>query len=144
MMKLPAILTAASLVALGACGAGTEETSTNTADDFAARINGGPKKPAQGTVAPTVAQAKPGAAAGPYTPGTHTDPTVVCGANVMGPYIGQAASAELRAEIMGVIAGSNEVRFIGPGGAFINPDPTHPRLNLMLDANGVIRDARCG
>ena len=144
MTKLSAILAAASLLALSACGGGTEDSSGNTAAEFAARINGGQKSAAEGSVAPGVAQPGPDAATGPYTPGTYTDPAVVCGANVLGPYIGQAASEETRAEILGMIAGSNEVRFISPGGTFINPDPTHPRLNVMLDATGVIRDARCG
>jgi len=143
MTKLSAILAALSLLALSACG-GAAENSNKTAEDFAARINGGQQQASQGSVAPTIAQPRPGAAPDPYTPGTQTDPNVACGANVMGPYIGQIASKETRAEIFGIIAGTNEVRFITPGGAFINPDPTHPRLNLMLDAAGVIRDARCG
>ncbi|WP_299295277.1 hypothetical protein [uncultured Erythrobacter sp.] len=143
MTKLKATCAAAALLVLTACGNTAEQPSSNTAEDFAARINGG-QQSAQGTVEPTIAQPKQGAAPGPYTPGTQTDPNVTCGANVMGPYIGQVADEATRSEIMGVIAGTNEVRFISPGGDFIRPDPTHPRLNLMLDATGVIRDARCG
>ncbi len=144
MTKLPATLAAALLVMLSACSGGTDQPAGSAADDFAARINGGQTQAAQGTVQPTVANPKPGAAPGPYTPGTQTDPNVACGANVMGPYVGKAADEATRSEIMGVIAGSNEVRFISPGGDFIKPDPTHPRLNLMLDNAGIIRDARCG
>lgn len=143
MTKLSATCAAAALLLLSACGGANEEPSGNTAEDFAARINGG-QQAAQGTVEPTVAQPKEGAAPGPYTPGTHTDPNAACGANVMGPYIGQVADEATRSDILGVIAGTNEVRFISPGGEFIRPDPTHPRLSLMLDSSGVIRDARCG
>lgn len=132
------------LLVLTACGGAQEESSSNTANDFAARINGGAPAPAQGNVAPTVAQPLPGAAPGPFTPGTHTDPNVKCGANVMGPYIGKAADDATRSEIVNVIGGTNEVRFVMPGGAYITPDPANPRLNLMLDAGGIIRDARCG
>ena len=144
MTRHSAILAAALTLGLSACGSGNDEPTSNSADDFAARINGGQANAPQGTVEPTVAQPKPGAAAGPFVPGTQTDPDVACGANVMGPYIGKQADDATRTEIMGVIAGTNEVRFVMPGGAFIRPDPTHPRLNLMLDAAGIIRDARCG
>ncbi len=143
MTKLTAICAATALLVLAACGNTTEQPSSNTAEDFAARINGG-QQAAQGTVEPTVAEPQKGAAPGPYTPGTQTDPNATCGANVMGPYIGKTADEATRSEIMGVIAGTNEVRFIAPGGDYIRPDPTHQRLNLMLDAAGVIRDARCG
>lgn len=144
MTKLSATLAAASLLVLSACGGGNDEPSGNSADDFAARINGDQAQANQGGVPPTVAEPKPGAAPGPFVPGTQTDPDVACGANVMGPYIGKAADEATRGEIMGVIGGGNEVRFIAPGSTFIKPDPTHPRLNLMLDNTGVIRDARCG
>lgn len=143
-MRFSGALCAASVLFLSACGNGASDPAGNTAEDFAARINGGKAAAAQGNVQPTIAEPKPGAAPGPYAAGTHTDPNVRCGANVMGPYIGQLASDEIRSEIVGVIAGSNEVRFVMPGGDYIAPDPASPRLNLMLDATGIIRDARCG
>ena len=143
MTKLAALLTAPALFALAACGGNTTD-STNDADDFAARINGGQPNP-EATVAPTVAQPLEGAAPGAYTPGTATDPaSATCGANLMGPYIGKPADDPTRAQIMAVAVGAREVRFISPGGAYIRPDPTSPRLNLMIDTLGVIRDARCG
>ncbi|MDJ0641742.1 MAG: hypothetical protein QNJ15_02900 [Erythrobacter sp.] len=144
MTKLSATLAVASLLVLSACGGPSDQPSSNSAEDFAARINGGKAQATPGTVQPTVAEPKPGAAPGPYTPGTHTDPTVACGANVMGPYLGRQADEATRSEIVGVIAGTNEVRFVMPGGEYIEPNPRSPRLNLMLDATGVIRDARCG
>ncbi len=144
MTRHSAILAVAFALGLGACGSGTDTPASNSADEFAARINGGQANAPQGGVEPTIAQPKPGAAPGPYTPGTHTDPNVACGANVMGPYLGKQADDATRSEIVNVIGGTNEVRFVMPGGNYIEPNPLSPRLNLMLDAAGIIRDARCG
>lgn len=137
------IAAAASLLALSACGSGVEETS-NSAEDFAARINGGNATGAQATQAPQVAEPLPGAAPGPFTPGTQTDPSSACGATKMGPFIGKVADDPTRVQIMAAAEGILEVRFIAAGSPYINPDPTNPRLNLMLDQQNVIRDARCG
>lgn len=142
MTKLAALLTLPAFIALAACGGSTQE-DTN-ADDFAARINGSQPAP-QGTVAPTVAEPLEGAAPGAYAPGTATDPaSATCAANLMGPFIGQPADEANRAQIMTLAAGAREVRFVQPGAAYIRPDPTSPRLNLMIDNIGIIRDARCG
>lgn len=143
MTKLSAIIALPTLLALAACG-GEEPDTSNSADDFAARINGGAPN-AQATVAPTVAAPLEGAAEGAYSPGTATDPqSATCGANEMGPFIGKPADDATRAQIMTVAAGASEVRFIPAGSPYVRPDPTNPRLNLMLDNLGVIRDARCG
>ena len=142
MTKLAALITLPALALLAACGDSPSEGSD--ADEFAARINGGQPNPAA-TVAPTVAEPLEGAAPGAYAPGTATDPSsATCGANLMGPYIGKPADDPTRAQIVAVAVGAREVRFISPGGAYIRPDPTSPRLNLMIDNLGVIRDARCG
>ena len=137
---------AASLFVVAACGGGAEEG--NNADDFAARIGsgGGNETPKpQGTVAPKVQETKPGAAPGPFVPGTQTDPDSACAANKMGAFIGKVADEATRVEVQKAAVGAREVRFIGHGNTeFINPDPTNPRLNLMLDQQNVIRDARCG
>ncbi|MEM6476584.1 MAG: hypothetical protein AAF687_10500 [Pseudomonadota bacterium] len=147
-MKIaPAITAMAALLALSACG-GAEEPTGNQADDFAARIGsseGNNKPVAQGTVAPTMQEEKPGAAPGPFTAGTQTDPNSACGANLVGEFIGKQADDATRVAVQNAATGASEVRFIGAGSSdFINPDPTSPRLNLMLDANQIIRDARCG
>jgi hypothetical protein len=41
-------------------------------------------------------------------------------------------------------ASAQEVRFVKPGRVSVNPDPTNPRLSVMLDKQGIIRDVRCG
>jgi len=146
------------LLALSACG-GNETDATQSADDFAARING--EATAEGTSAgsspvakttqappqpkpPQIAQPLPNAAPGPYEPGTATDPeSATCSANIMGPFLGRAADAATRAEIQQVAVNASAIRFLEPGSGLI-ADPTNPRLNLMLDYTGVIRDARCG
>ncbi|MEE4338583.1 hypothetical protein [Erythrobacter sp.] len=132
-------------LALAACGSPEPAGETgNAADAFAARIKDASPSPAP-TQAPRIAQPLPGAAPGPYVPGTATDPEAkLCNAPAMAPYLGRAADDATRAEIMEVIGGANEVRFIQAGSSYIAPDPTNPRLNLMLDAQNIIRDARCG
>lgn len=144
----PAALVALAL-SLGACGSATREApSGDEADAFAERIRGASPDPDPAPApsqTPRIAAPRPGAAPGPYVPGTATDPGAsTCNAPLMAPFIGKPANDATRAEIMQVISGSNEVRFIRAGSSYINPDPTNPRLNLMLDARGIIRDARCG
>lgn len=148
MTKLsPALVALPLALALAACGS-DPAPANNDADSFAARINqnAGATPAPQGTVAPTVAEPKPGAAPGPFVPGTQTDPAAkTCGANLMGPYIGKPADQQTRAEIAKVLGRTENLRFVAFGSAgYINPDPTNPRLNLMLDQSGIIRDARCG
>lgn len=62
----------------------------------------------------------------------------------MGPFLGKPADDATRRAIMDATSDVREVRFITPGSDYIEPDPTHPRLNIMIDVTGVIRDARCG
>lgn len=145
MNRITAIVILPAIAALTACGSSEPVDNSQVAEDFAARINGGEPKPT-GTVAPTVAEPLEGAAPGPYSPGTATDPeSSTCGANLMGPYLGRNADEATRLAIMQAANGSAaEVRFIPAGSPYIRPDPTNPRLNLMLDNLGIIRDARCG
>ncbi|MEM6827800.1 MAG: hypothetical protein AAF553_07630 [Pseudomonadota bacterium] len=145
----------AALLALAACGApAEEETTTSQADNYAARING--EQSAQATesvtevttdtpvVGPTVAQPLETIASGPLNPGTATDPNTACNANLFGKFIGQQPDADVRAQILEVANDVTEVRFIAPGGDYIKPDPTNPRLNVMIAVDGIIRDIRCG
>lgn len=147
MKTLPLLIAAPALLALAACG-GSEAGTSNTADDFAARINGNNPASAPNpaaTNAPQIAKPLPGAAEGAYVPGTLTDPeSAICAANQMGPYIGKEADNATKLAIMEAAKGAGEVRFILPGGANVNPDPTNPRLNIMIDNLNIIRDARCG
>jgi hypothetical protein len=138
------------ILALTACGSEPEQPG-NDAESFAARIGAAEATPGAtpapaATAAPQVAQPLPGAAPGPYAPGTLTDPAAAkCGAPLMGPFIGKLADQPTRAEIAKVLGRTDNLRFV-PYGSIgnVNPDPTNPRLSLMLDAQGIIRDARCG
>jgi hypothetical protein len=145
MNRFAAMLAAAPLLAIAACGTPTQDDS---AEDFASRIgtSGNSETPApRGTVAPKVQETKPGAAPGPFVPGTQTDPDSACKANLVGEFIGKVADEPTRAALQKAAVGAREVRFIGYGQpGYLNPDPTNPRLNLMLDEQNVIRDARCG
>lgn len=148
------LLTALAASALAACSSEPEPVDPAAeADEFAQRINAGTPTPAPAaaptaaaTVAPRIAQPLPDAAPGPFMPGTATDPaSATCGANRMGPFIGKLADEPTRLEIVKTLGRSENVRFVAFGsGGYINPDPTNPRLSLMLDAQGIIRDARCG
>ena len=143
MTKRSALIAVPALLALAACGGSADDTG-NSADDFAARTNGGQPDPGA-TVAPTVPQPLEGAAPGAFAAGTQTDPqSATCAANRMGNFIGKPADEATRAAILVAATGAREVRFVPPGSDYIRPDPTNPRLNLMLDNTGIIRDARCG
>lgn len=144
MKKRSAVILSPICVMLVACGQGPE-TGSNGAEDFAARINGGAPQP-EAIQTPTVAAPLPNAAEGPYVPGTLTDPqSSICGANLMGEFVGKKADDTTRAAIMQAAEGnSGSVRFVLPGSATVQPDPTNPRLSIMIDNLGIIRDARCG
>ncbi len=143
LCRVPCI---AFLTLIACDGPADQNTPKGEADDFAARINAKKSPPApQGTVAPTVAEPLEGAAEGAYTSGTATDPqSETCRANQMGQFIGQEATNDVQQAIIHQINGANEVRFVSAGSQFIRPDPTNPRLNIMLDNANIIRDARCG
>ena len=148
-MKLTPTLAVIASLALAACSGGAEEPApqTSEADAFAERINGGKTAQAIPTApagAPTVAAPLEGASSNPYTPGTTTDPKAACNPSAFGEFIGRQPSADVRAEIMEAARNLPEVRFIAPGGAYIKPDPTNPRLNVMIATDGIIRDIRCG
>lgn len=150
MNRFAILIAAPAVLSLMACSE-PDTTPDTTADDFAARINGGQSAGANGapnaqaTVAPTVVPPREGAAPGAYAPGTATDPASAgCAATLMGPYLGRVADDRVRSEIMNIAAEANEIRFIAFGSETLVPDPTSSRLNLMLDQQNVIRDARCG
>ena len=144
---------ARALFALVACGSETAEPG-NDAESFAARIGQkGQATPAPGaapvpaaTAAPKAATPLPGAAPGPFARGTLTDPaSKTCGAPLMGPFMGKLADQATRAEIAKALGRTDNLRFVAVGsGISVNPDPTNPRLSVMLDAQNIIRDARCG
>lgn len=131
---------------LTACG-GEQEQPGNDADSFAARIGAGEATPAPAaTATPQVAQTLSGAAPGPFARGTQTDPAAkTCGAPLMGPFIGKLADQTTRANMATLLGRTDNLRFVTFGsGLTVNPDPTNPRLSIMLDQQNIIRDARCG
>ncbi len=137
-------------LALAACG-GDPAQPANDAESFAERIGQGEAAPGANpnpaaTEAPRIAKPLPGAARGPFAEGTLTDPAAkTCGAPLMGPFIGKLADQATRADIAQVLGRTRNLRFVAYGsGQNVNPDPTNPRLSIMLDAQNIIRDARCG
>ncbi len=148
MLKLsPAFLALPLVLVLAACGS-EPDPAANDADSFAARINqnAGASPAPEATATPTVAKPLPGAAPGAFAAGTQTDPAAkTCGANLMGPFIGKPADQPTRAAIAKALGRTDNLRFVVFGSVdTVNPDPTNPRLSLMLDAQNIIRDARCG
>ncbi len=141
-------------IALAACGSDAKP-SGNDSESFAARLKAGeatpPANPASvpdpaATATPQIAQTLPGAAPGAFARGTLTDPaSAKCGAPLMAPFMGKLADQPTRAAIAQTLGRTDRLRFVAFGSeANVNPDPTNPRLSLMLDAQGIIRDARCG
>jgi hypothetical protein len=144
---LRALPFALAAFALTACGSEPAQPG-NDADSFAARIGKGEASPTPGpaaTATPTIAEPLPGAAPGAFAKGTLTDPASQnCGAPLMAPFIGKLADQPTRADIAKTLGRTNNLRFVVFGSGDVNPDATNPRLSLMLDAQNIIRDARCG
>ncbi|MFN3864403.1 MAG: hypothetical protein ACK4RT_09010 [Erythrobacter sp.] len=144
---LPAVLALPLALMLAACGNAPDQPK-NDADSFAARINqnAGASPAPEATATPRIAEPLPGAAPGAFAKGTLTDPaSKTCGANLMGPFIGKPADQATRAAIAKTLGRTDNLRFVVFGSVEnVNPDPTNPRLSLMLDAQNIIRDARCG
>lgn len=146
------LLAACAALGLAACGSEPEQPG-NDAESFAARIGAGEATPAAATPAAAgtpvpaqIATPLPGAAPGPFARGTLTDPAAkTCGAPLMGPFIGKPADQATRADIAKALGRTDNLRFVAYGSiGTVNPDPTNPRLSIMLDAQNIIRDARCG
>ena len=142
-----AFLPLAAALALSACGQ-TKTADGENADDFAARVNGGSatasSRPQADATPAATATPMPGAAEGQFVPGTATDPQANgCAAPKVAPFYGKQADEPTRVAIMEAIAPQRDVRFLSPGST-VQPDPNSRRLNVMLDASGIIRDARCG
>ncbi len=150
--RLSAFALPALALALAACGSEPAQPG-NDADSFAARIGAGQATPAPGaapapaaTATPQIGEPLPGAAPGAFARGTLTDPAAAtCGAPLMASFIGKVADQATRAEIARMLGRTDNLRFITFGSTGnVNPDPTNPRLSIMLDGQNVIRDARCG
>lgn len=154
MIRPAGLCLSLAALALSACGSEPAQPG-NDAEDFAARIGGVQASPAPAatpvpvpaaTATPQIAQPLPGAAPGPFARGTLTDPaSATCGAPLMGRFIGKPADQPTRAAIAQLLGRTENLRFVAVGsGISVNPDPTNPRLSIMLDAQNIIRDARCG
>lgn len=148
--SLRALILAFAAIALTACGSEPGQPG-NDADSFAARIGQVEATPTAtpalaATAAPAIAQPMPGAAPGAFARGTLTDPaSKTCGAPLMGSFIGKLADQATRADIAKTLGRTDNLRFVAFGStATVNPDATNPRLSIMLDAQNIIRDARCG
>ncbi|ANK13481.1 hypothetical protein [Erythrobacter neustonensis] len=151
MIRAAGLCLSLAALALTACDS-APATPGNDADSFAQRIGQPGTAPAasspvaNATNAPQVAAPLPGAAPGAFARGTLTDPAAAnCGAPLMAPFIGRPADQPTRAEIAGALGRTDNLRFVAFGStATVNPDPTNPRLSIMLDGQNIIRDARCG
>ena len=140
------LLPLTAVAMLAACGGAAEQSET--AEDYAARINGNvPVAAANGPTpqgSPAVSTPLPGAAPGPMEPRTPTDPSASsCGATAAAEFLGQRDNAQVRQAISEKAQPRGGIRFIRPGEMYTQ-DFNNNRLNVMLDAGGVIRDFRCG
>lgn len=146
MRNVSAILVGSVALVLTACDA-KPQSGSNTAEDYAERINGRVKSDQASlpSSAPTIAAPLP-VAATEIAPGTETEPArSICADDLMEDFFGKQADDAIRAAVMEAAAGTaQEVRFVMPDSGTVQPDPTNPRLNIMIDNLGIIRDARCG
>ena len=134
-------------ILLSACGQGDRQGET--ADDFAARVNGASPAPSPSgqssakVAAVTTEQGTPSAQT-PSLPENGIQPdSSACNGGKVAAFFGKAADDATRAAIMAAVAPNTNVRFLKPGSG-LAPDPQSTRLNVMLDVTGVVRDARCG
>lgn len=133
------LLALAAFAMLAACG--EQSKTSENADDSAALVNG----QQSGTpTAPRTATPLPGAAPGPMEPGTQTDPASAnCGAVQTASYLGREATQDVRAELASAATSADTIRFRMPD-TVVTQDRRTNRLNVMMDASGIIRDLRCG
>lgn len=131
------------LFLLTACGGPANQSET--ADEYAARINRAAAPAGQAAqVAPSGSTAPPGAAPRSGDPDSSVRrPASPCDAGKFSNYLGKIDSAEIRAAIASTAQASAGVRYIRPG-EMQTQDFNNTRLNVMFDNTGVIRDFRCG
>lgn len=144
-----ALLTLLPAIALAACGSAPKQPG-NDAETFAARIGAtptpAPATASAATATPQGAAPSPSASPAAFTRGTMTDPdAAICGAPLMVPFVGKLADQSTRAAIAQALGRTENLRFVAQEGvAALQPDPASPRLLVLVDAQGIIRDARCG
>lgn len=66
-----------------------------------------------------------------------------CNAAKAETFVGRRAEASVRRELTNAVAPISTIRWVGPGDA-TTEDYGPQRLNVMLDAGGVIRSVHCG
>lgn len=126
---------------LSACG-GQPDPNAKEVDDFAARIG----TPKQAEAAPPASKPEAEAtklAANPENEAVAQPAPSQCNAPKVAPFYGRQADEATQAAVMAAVAPQTDVRFIEAGSA-LPEDTASPRLNVMIDVNGNIREARCG
>lgn len=139
-----------SILILGACGAPTAPDNSEvsdyasriklegkTAEEAANNAEPNPETLAKAESAEAAAQASGSASA------VESGSVGNCGAPKVAPFFGRRADDQTRAAVIAALAPQKTVRFVDTGLA-IKPNPEATRLNVIIDTNGIIRDARCG
>jgi hypothetical protein len=144
-MKLTnAISVLAVCLAIAACGS-EPDPNAKEVDEFAARIRSGakPAKDLAATPAPSQTHTPSSDQKSPVGETASETGASNCAAPKVAPFFGRQADDATRAAVMAAVAPQTNVRFIevGPG---VIEDTESPRLNVMVDVTGVIREARCG
>lgn len=104
-----------------------------------------PAQATQTVPAPTVAPALPAPAPGTKAAGSIGGAqSAACGADLVGEFLDKKADLATKAEINRIAKTASDVRFVDASAETVLADPASPRLNIMIDNLGVIRDARCG
>ena len=126
---LRAILFAGMLVS---CTAAPQDSSAVAAGSF-------PDTPVTSSPEP---QGTFGGGSGPALPVGPAQPSD-CNAPKAERFVGRRADAPVRSELTNAVAPISAIRWVGPGDA-TTEDYSPQRLNVMLDAGGVIRSVHCG
>ena len=141
-MMLRRLITLVGISALLSACSGQPDPNAKEVDDFAARIG----TPKQAEAAPPTPKADADAASPPANLENEAEVQPApsqCNAPKVAPFYGRQADEATQAAVMAAVAPQTDVRFIEAGSA-LPEDTASPRLNVMIDVNGNIREARCG
>lgn len=141
-MMIERLITLVGISALlSACG-GQPDPNAKEVDDFAARI-GTPKQAVASPPAATPEANEANTTANSENVADAQPAPSQCNAPKVAPFYGRQADEATQAAVMAAVAPQTDVRFIEAGSA-LPEDTASPRLNVMIDVNGNIREARCG
>lgn len=134
-------------LSISACGGNQQTAGGQEVDDFAARIKQATPAP-QPSGEPVPQEAASAATENGANPEGSDSKSgeaeaSLCGAPKVAPFYGRKADQLTQDAVMAAVAPQSDVRFV-ESGVDVPTDKASKRLNIMMDPNGIIREARCG